>query len=367
MTEKKKKRRKNPLTPALIVMAFSLFFTITICLVLVVLIFSSGKGGLSLFEKESEKPSEFASEEPVPVTYTQSEVDEMVANARAEGAAEKEGEIKTYIQSEAESNNPSFATVLRKMYPESIVYSGDGRFYFEPIDDSFPKNTYARENYVTEENGFRYYDENGERKTTLCIDVSSHQGSIDWPKVASSGVSAAMIRAGYRGYGSGKMVEDEKVHANIAGARANNIEAGIYYFSQAINEAEVDEEVAALLDIAREDGVNGPIAIDVEKLDAETARGNALSAEERTRLTIYFCEQVKQAGYEPMIYGNAYSLFHMLNYSEIRQYKIWYAFYSDFNYFPYSCYMWQYSSNGSIPGISGAVDLNVRYQMPAQG
>ncbi|MCR4814761.1 MAG: glycoside hydrolase family 25 protein [Lachnospiraceae bacterium] len=365
MAEKKKKKRKNPLTPALVVMAFSLFLTVLICLVLIVVIFTSGKGGLSLFEHESK--SEPASEEPVPVTYSQSEVDEMVEIAKAEGASEKESEIKTFIQSEAESNNPSFATVLRKMYPESIVYSGDGRFYFEPIDDSIPKSKYARENYVTEDNGFRYYDENGERKSTLCLDVSAHQGSIDWPKVASSGVTAVMIRAGYRGYGSGKMVEDEKVHANIAGARANNIEAGIYFFSQAINEAEVDEEVEVLLEIARTDGANGPIAIDVEKLDADTARGNALSAEERTHLTIYFCEKIKEAGYEPMIYGNAYSLFHMLNYNEIKQYKIWYAFYSDFNYFPYNCHMWQYSSTGSVPGISGDVDLNVRYVPPAQG
>ena len=365
MTEKKKKKRKNPLTPALVVLAVSLLLTIVICFVLVVLVFSTGNGGLSLFNKE--EPSEVASEEPVVVTYSQAEVEELLENAREEGANAKETEIKDYIRSEAESNNPSFSTVLRKLYPECVVYSGDGRFYFEPIDENIPKSKYARENYVTEETGFRYYDEGTERKTTLCIDVSSHQGAIDWPKVAGAGVTQVMIRAGYRGYGSGKMVEDEKVHANIAGARANNIEAGLYYFSQAVNETEIDEEVAALLDIARADGANGPIAIDVEKLDADTARGNVLSQEERTHLIIYFCEQVKQAGFEPVIYGNAYSLFHMLKYDDIKQYKVWYAFYSDFNYFPYNCYMWQYSSTGKVPGITGDVDLNVRYVPPAQG
>ena len=141
MTEKKKKKRKNPLTPALVVLTVSLLLTIVICFVLVLLVFSTGKGGLSLFNKE--EPSEVASEEPVVVTYSQAEVEELLENAREEGANAKETEIKEYIRSEAESNNPSFSTVLRKMYPECVVYSGDGRFYFEPIDENIaPENVH---------------------------------------------------------------------------------------------------------------------------------------------------------------------------------------------------------------------------------
>ena len=356
--EKKRRKKPNPLTPAIVILALLAFMAIVLCVVMGVVMLV--KDAPSLFEKKSEVVLS-SEEDPIPVTYTQQEVDEMVQLAEARGEAQKETQIKGMIREEAESSNPSFASLLRKMYPECMVYSGDGRFYFQDIDSTIPANPYTKENYVTEENGFRYYSENGARNSILCIDVSSHQGAIDWPKVAAAGVGSVMIRAGYRGYGSGKMVEDEQVLGNIMGAQANGIEAGIYYFSQAINDAEVEEEVQALLAIARENGVTGPIAIDVEKIDAATARGNALDAGERTRLTILFCEKVREAGYQPMIYGNAYSLFHMLNYKEISQYPIWYAFYSDFQYFPYECSMWQYSSTGKVPGISGNVDLNVKY------
>ena len=198
-------------------------------------------------------------------------------------------------------------------------------------------------------------------RSILCIDLSAHQGSVDWQAVANSGVQAAIIRAGYRGYGSGKMVEDEYVKGNLEGARVNNIKTGVYFFSQAINEAEIEEEVNTLLELVGPYNIEGPIAIDVEKLDAETARGNALSQEERTALVRHFCEKVKEAGYQPMIYGNAYSLFRMLNYNELTEYPVWYAYYSDNLYFPYDLAVWQYSSTGKVNGVNGNVDLNVMF------
>ena len=124
----------------------------------------------------------------------------------------------------------------------------------------------------------------------------------------------------------------------------------------------MDEEVQVLVDLVKPYDVVGPLAIDVEKLDADTARGNTLSTEERTRLVKYFCEKVKAAGYEPMIYGNAYSLFTMLDYSQIEEYPIWYAYYAENLYFPYKLTMWQYSNTGKVNGISGQVDLNVMYK-----
>ena len=157
------------------------------------------------------------------------------------------------------------------------------------------------------------------------------------------------------------MVEDEYVKGNLEGARVNNIKTGVYFFSQAINEAEIEEEVNTLLELVGPYNIEGPIAIDVEKLDAETARGNALSQEERTALVRHFCEKVKEAGYQPMIYGNAYSLFRMLNYNDLTEYPVWYAYYSDNLYFPYDLAVWQYSSTGKVNGVNGNVDLNVMF------
>jgi len=353
-TQQQKKRRNNPLITVNLIL--SVFTLLAVLGIVVLLLLPRGEEGFSLFKKK-EEPSEV----PVEITYTQAQVDEMVALSLEEGKTAKAADIKGYIRSEAEAQSPSLATILRTLYPENFVYPGDGKFYFVDIDNSYTRNPYKRENYVTDDNGYRFYRENEENKSVLCIDVSSHQGAIDWPKVASTGVKAAMVRAGYRGYGSGKMVEDEQAVGNLQGAQANGIRAGVYYFSQAINEAEVDEEVQVLVDLVKPYDVVGPLAIDVEKLDADTARGNTLSQEERTRLVKYFCEKVKEAGYEPMIYGNAYSLFTMLDYSQISEYPIWYAYYAENLYYPYKLTMWQYSNTGKVNGITGQVDLNVMY------
>lgn len=364
MKEPEKKRKKNPLIPVLILLSACTLCMVMLCILLTLKTFKTEDGGFSFWNKKSEETTEdeFASDEPVPVVYTEEEVNYMVGEAWVQGGADKEAEIKSIIRAEAESNAPSMAALLRKMFTECFVYPGDGRFYFVDINTQYPLNPYVRENFVTEDNGYRYYTEGGEKQSLLCIDVSAHQGAIDWPKVAESGVKATMIRTGYRGYGSGKMVEDEYVDGNIQGAMANGMITGLYFFSQAVTAEEIDEEAEVLLNYARTYNTNGPIAIDVEKLDVDTARQNGLSSEERTALVKHFCEKVKEAGYEPVIYGNGYSLFTMMNYDELSAYPIWYAYYSDNLYFPYETFMWQYSSSGKVPGINADVDLNVMFK-----
>ncbi len=361
---KTKKKKKNSLLPVTVVLAVCTLISLLLCAAMAFFV-NSGKTFRDLFKTEA--VSESPSDSEVMVTYTQEEVDKMVSESAEEARQQKENEIKGMIREEAQSSGPSFISILRKLYPECMVYPGDGTFYFEDVDSTIPGNPYLKENFVTEESGFRYYKENDKVKTTLCIDISSHQGAVDWPKVAASGVQAVIIRAGYRGYGSGKMVMDEQAEGNINGATSNGLKTGVYFFSQAITEEEIDEEVRALLEMVEPYHITGPIAIDVEKLDAGTARTNSLSADDRTALVIHFCEKVKEAGYTPMIYGNAYSLFHMLNYRQICTYPIWYAYYSDSLYYHYDLAMWQYSSNGKVPGVTGNVDLNVMFEEPAEG
>ena len=362
---KNKKNKKNSLLPITVILAVCTMILLILCAAMA---FFVGTGrSINDIKKMVELTSEVPSDSEIPMTFTQAEVDEMLSETYVEGQNDKEGEIKGLIREEAESKGPSFINILRKLYPECMVYPGDGTFYFEDVDTTIPKNPYLKDNFVTEESGFRYYKENDKVKSTLCIDISSHQGAVDWPKVAEAGVQAVIIRAGYRGYGSGKMVMDEQADGNINGATSNGLKTGVYFFSQAINEEEIDEEVEALLELIEPYHITGPVAIDVEKLDAETARTNSLTADERTALVIHFCEKVQEAGYTPMIYGNAYSLFHMLNYKEICKYPIWYAYYSDSLYYHYDLTMWQYSSNGKVPGVTGNVDLNVLFEEPAEG
>ena len=200
------------------------------------------------------------------------------------------------------------------------------------------------------------------------IDVSIYQGDIDWSLVKSSGVKFAIIRAGYRGWGTGVIVEDSKFEQNIKGALANGIKVGVYFYTQAINEAEAVEEFNFVHSLLKKYGVANqisyPIAIDSEFVNVR-ARDNNLSVEERTAVCKAFCEAAKKAGYKPAIYANKYWLNSKLNMDTLVQYDTWLAHYtenqkpSDYDR-PYS--IWQYTSEGIISGIDGDVDLNISYK-----
>jgi hypothetical protein len=177
--------------------------------------------------------------------------------------------------------------------------------------------------------------------------------------VRYANIKFAMIRTGFRGYGSGKMVADEEFENNVKGALENNIDVGVYFFSQATSKDEMQEEIDFVLETIAPYKINCPVVIDIEKVDDSSARGNTISKEERTEYVKLFCDQVKEKGYTPMIYGNTYSLFAMLNMDELAEYDVWYAFYSSYIYYPYKVRMWQYSEKFEVPGIDGKVDMNV--------
>ena len=143
------------------------------------------------------------------------------------------------------------------------------------------------------------------------IDVSKHQGNIDWTKVAADGVEFAFIRVGLRGYGTeGKLVEDEYFEQNIKGALQAGIKVGVYFYSQAITDAELLEEANLVLEKIKPYNVELPIVYDVEKVSGGKGRANDLSVEERTRLTALFCQTVQS------IRSNKYSYrFYSLLYS----------------------------------------------------
>ena len=203
------------------------------------------------------------------------------------------------------------------------------------------------------------------------IDVSIYQGIIDWKKVKDDNVDFVIIRAGYRGYGSnGTLVTDGKFKANIEGAIKNNIDVGVYFFSQAINEKEAIEEANYVLNLVKGYKIAYPIVIDTEESSSPSKQGRAdgLSKEERTIVVKAFCNTIVNAGYEPMIYANKWWLTEKLDLSKLSNYIVWLAHYTgatkDNPFLKQSDYkgkyvMWQYTDKGSINGITGYVDLNV--------
>ena len=198
--------------------------------------------------------------------------------------------------------------------------------------------------------------------TAIGIDVSSHQGEIDWQKVAGSGVEFVMIRLGYRGYGEeGKINLDPYFQQNIAGAKAAGLKVGVYFFSQAINIQEAAEEAAFVLENLGGQYLDYPLVYDWETISSSGARTKGLDNTTLTDCAITFCDSVAMAGYTPMIYYNLPVGYTHYQLDRLTAYDVWFAQYASTPSMYYNYRIWQYSDSGSIPGISGKVDMDLAF------
>ena len=290
--------------------------------------------------------------------YSSEEVEKLVDEAKEEGRISVLESIR-----EALENGNTVISVLKSFYPEYIVVAANQKYNFVPIKEELNKNAFNIDNLQEDETTGRYsYIQDGVTTSKFGIDVSSHQGDIDWQAVKDDGVEFAFIRAVYRGYGTGKLVVDEKCIQNIEGAQAVGIDVGVYVFSQAVNQAEVLEEAGTVLDLLQGYELQLPIVFDVEKVSDSEARTNTLSVEDRTNLTKAFLEAVKNAGYQPMFYHNTEMGAMLLDLTQLTEYPKWFAGYNKEFYWPYEYNIWQYSESGHVAGIQGNVDLDLWLQ-----
>ena len=233
-----------------------------------------------------------------------------------------------------------------------------------------PKPTTPPSDSKLEDNPFKSSDftKNGQfitckkEKTVIGIDVSRWQEDIDWEKVKAAGIDYVMIRAGLRSTGwSGKLSTDAYVEKHYQGAKAAGLKVGFYFFSQARTVAEAKEEAKYLLNIVKNWDVDLPLACDWEYFSkSETPRVYGLSRRRVTDCVKAFCDTIKAAGYDPMIYCARYIVAEKLYMEELADYALWYADYnSSYLRSEFRVDMWQYSSKGKINGIKGNVDLNV--------
>lgn len=297
------------------------------------------------------------------VVYSQEELEKLlsaaVEEARKQALADMQNSIKSSLEAET---NPTLLQVLRLIYPDEIVVSSDGKFKVVPINRDLKLNHYEEENLNILETGEYQYLQNGEVVSYKGIDVSQHQGAIDWKRVADDGVKFAFIRAAYRLYGTtGKLLADANFDANIKGATENGIKVGVYVFSQAITPEEVLEEANLVLEKIAPYNVECPVVYDVETISGDDGRMNAISLEDRTNYALLFCQTIEQAGYRPMIYYNTEMGAVRLDLETLENYDKWFAAYTDEFYYPYAYDVWQYSSTGTVAGIKGDVDLNISF------
>ena len=229
------------------------------------------------------------------------------------------------------------------------------------LDESIPMNNYDWSNLRTNGEVKTYTAANGET-SKFGIDVSYHNGTIDWSTVASEGVEFAFVRVGWRGYDQGQISEDPMADTNISQAMSNGIDVGLYFFSQAITEDEAREEADFICDFADLYGITDfPIVFDMESIDNTASRIDSLTTEERTQIALAFCARVEERGYTPMIYGNDAWLNGKFDLQQISKYSLWLSQYNEQPSASYAFGIWQYSCTGTINGIDTDVDLDLMF------
>ena len=275
--------------------------------------------------------------------------------------------------------------LLRAGTTDKIVYDTSSRPIYdtssEPVYDIELKVTgYKYTGWQTLDGATYYFDKNGNKVTgtqviqgiqytfsdegvrsgTIGIDVSKFQSSINWQKVKNAGINFVIIRCGYRGYGSGVLVQDPMFASHITGAKAAGLRVGIYFFSQAVSKAEAVEEASMAVKLARQYGINMPIAIDSEYANGGAGRADGLSKSARTDITIAFCNTVANAGYKPMVYASKSWFSDHLDVSRFpSSYRIWVAHYAKTCGYTGRYDIWQNTSKGSVDGVKGNVDMNI--------
>ena len=277
--------------------------------------------------------------------------------------AEVEQSIKDRMRELVTGEDGSPLKMLRSFFPENLIYSFENEYVFAPVLDEVTKHSLLDENFQKTEEGLMQYVENGTVTSHKGIDVSKYQGDIDWNTVREEGIEYAFIRLGLRGYESGKIVLDDFYDANMKGANEAGVRAGVYFFTQAVTVEEAQEEAAFVIEHLAGYDVSCPVVFDVERISGGKGRADQITREERTAITIAFCEAVRAAGYTPMIYGNVVCFTQLLDMPQLNAYEKWYAFYDDYMYMPYEVTCWQYTEKGRVDGIPNNVDLNISFKV----
>lgn len=229
----------------------------------------------------------------------------------------------------------------------------------QPLEPTLPEpeeNPYYPSDFVYED-GFLTCTAG---ETLVGIDVSAHQGLIDWQQVAAAGVDFAMIRAGYRGYKYGQVNADTSADLNIQMAQAAGLMVGVYFYSQAITVEEAVEEANFLVEFLEGYTLELPVVFDWERYSDEARTAN-VSGRTVTDCAIAFCDVIRGADREPMIYFNSNQALNQLSMPELTEYGFWLAQYDTSVWFPYKVDMWQYSNKGRVPGVNTNVDLNIGF------
>lgn len=247
----------------------------------------------------------------------------------------------------------------------SMVDEHEGEFYVEdnalggmwlPKSENLKKSS-LNANKFHESNGIITYD-----GAALGIDVSEFQTVTDWNAVKQAGVDFVMVRVGRRGYETGLIVEDTDYRRNIEGAQEAGLDVGVYFFSQAVTTNEAREEARFVLDCIKDYEISYPVVFDWESTEKAEARTFEMKNDQLNTIAHAFVDTIEEAGYHPMLYFYKYLGYKQYVLDEFADCDFWLSEPADRPTFYYETAMWQYAVDGEIPGVEGAVDLDICFK-----
>ena len=219
---------------------------------------------------------------------------------------------------------------------------------------AIPRNDRLRSDFVRGENGRITYP-----GAVLGVDVSHHQGIIDWERVREDGVEFAILRIGFRGYTVGNIKPDESFARNYVEARQAGLKLGVYFYSQALSLDEARQEAAWVLQMLDGVELELPVFYDWEVSEEGRTAGKANSAV--TDYALAFCQAISEGGYSTGVYFNQEYGYTIMKLERLKDYDFWIAEYQPYQSFRYHTAFWQFSCEGTVDGIDTAVDMDLMF------
>lgn len=242
----------------------------------------------------------------------------------------------------------------------TLVKLPDGTEEWVLISPYLKKNAYDPSN-MSETAGLKKYTESGKKISQVGVDISKHDGTVNFERLKSDGIDYVMIRLGARGYSTGQISLDDNFVENMEAAVKAELNIGIYFYSQAINQEEAIQEAYFVIQNLEpyRANIKFPVAFYMENITNDKARIDGLSRSDKTLVTATFLEAIKAAGYIPMVYGNKEWLIKNVDLTRLQNYDVWLSQDEDTPDYPYLYTMWQYTTTGTVNGITGDAALNI--------
>lgn len=286
------------------------------------------------------------------------------SNNGSENSAAKLAEGKTSVYDMPDKSEEE-TTVMEETETEEVnhdtqtlVTRADGTEEWVELNENLATNNYSKSRFVYKDPIMSYYL-NGKAASWCGADISAKQGVVDFKKLKKAGCDFVMIKVGGRGYSSGEIVLDDKLKDYMKGAKNAGLDIGVYFFSQAITKDEIEEEAETLLEAIKDYDVKYPVVFQMQEVEGDMARVEALDTDSRTTLAKLFLNTIDDAGYKPMLYGNKEWLLTKVDLEALAGYDIWLSQEADTPDYPYEFSMWQYDKAGTISGISEETGLNI--------